>query len=149
MKGRTKLDVTCRLLPHEKFPEALAIRVKVFVEEQHVPLEEERDAYDDTALHFGAFVDGKMVGAGRVVLIDKKGKIGRVAILPEYRGLGIGTKIMETIMQTCREHKLDEVVLGAQLQALDFYEKLGFTAEGAVFDDGGIPHRLMRRPLSP
>ena len=143
------MNVICRLLMPSELWEALTIRIKVFVEEQLVPLEEERDAYDDTALHFGVFVEDKMVGTGRVVLIDKKGKIGRVAILPEYRGFGIGTKLMETILRTCEEQGLTEAFLGAQLQALDFYGKLGFSAEGPIFDDGGIPHRLMRRSLTP
>ena len=117
------MKVTCRPLMHAELCKALSIRIKVFVEEQQVPLEEERDAYDDAALHFGAFVGDKMVGTGRVVFTDKKGKIGRIAILPEYRGFGIGTKLMETIVRTCEEQELTEVFLGAQLQALNFYRK--------------------------
>ena len=66
-KEETTLKVTCRPLMHAELCKALSIRIKVFVEEQQVPLEEERDAYDDTALHFGAFVGDKMVGTGRVV----------------------------------------------------------------------------------
>lgn len=131
------------LMPHE-FKEALTIRIKVFVEEQHVPIEEEHDSYDQVAQHFGVFLDRAMVGTGRLVTQGQSGKIGRIAILKEFRGQGFGRALIETIITSGENQGLVEFVLGAQLQALDFYEKLGFIPEGAIFLDGGIAHRTMR-----
>jgi predicted GNAT family N-acyltransferase len=122
----------------------MEIRLKVFVEEQQVPVEEEYDSHDDTAQHFGVFLEGQLVGTGRLVTQDQIGRIGRVAILSEYRGRGFGSRLINTIIATGQKQGLEEFVLGAQIQALDFYAQLGFVVEGEVFIDGGIPHRTMR-----
>src|SRR5690349_15871990 len=76
-----------------------AVRMKVFVEEQAVPIEEELDSYDAVAQHFVVEEDGRVVGTAR--LIDKgdgTGKIGRVAVLQEYRRQGIGRDLMWFVM---------------------------------------------------
>lgn len=138
------MSVTYRQLKSEEFPQAMEIRLKVFVEEQQVPVEEEYDSHDDTAQHFGVFLEGQLVGTGRLVTQDQIGRIGRVAILSEYRGRGFGSRLINTIVATGQKQGLEEFVLGAQIQALDFYAQLGFVVEGEVFIDGGIPHRTMR-----
>lgn len=120
------------------------IRIEVFVEEQNVPLAEEFDAQDQTARHFGVFKDAQMAGTARLVVDDKIATIGRIAILKEYRKQGLGTLLIQKIIAEAKKQDIKEIVIGAQLQALDFYNKLGFQAEGPVFMDGGIPHRTMR-----
>lgn len=127
--------------------EAMAIRIKVFVEEQNVPLQEEYDDYDKAARHFGVFLNDLMVGTGRLLVLNGRGKIGRVAILKKYRGRGLGRLLLENIIAAGREQSLREFVIDAQLQAIDFYTGLGFRAEGEVFLDGGLPHRVMRLHL--
>ena len=131
------MSVTYRQLKSEEFPQAMEIRLKVFVEEEY-------DSHDDTAQHFGVFLEGQLVGTGRLVTQDQIGRIGRVAILSEYRGRGFGSRLINTIIATGQKQGLEEFVLGAQIQALDFYAQLGFVVEGEVFIDGGIPHRTMR-----
>ena len=132
-----------------------ALRMLVFVEEQQVPVEEELDAYDITATHFlvrmkdrGAADDGMIVATAR--LVDKGnglGKVGRVAVLEEYRGRGIGAAIMRTVHDHASECGFTQLLLEAQCYAIPFYEKLGYTAEGDVFLDANITHRNMRRLL--
>ena len=136
-----------RILTKDEFPQALEIRIRVFVEEQNVPIGEEQDRYDQTAVHFGAFAQDTMIGTGRVVIEGKKGKCGRIAFLNPTAVRGIGMGLLQTMIEWCRAQGLTEVYLGAQLHAIPFYEKAGFTAEGGVFDDAGIPHRLMRKQL--
>lgn len=138
------MSVTYRELLPSEFSDAMEVRIKVFVEEQKVPLEEEHDDYDQIAQHFGVFYSQRLVGTGRLVAQDQRGKIGRIAILPEFRGRGLGSDLIRAIIATGARQGIAEFTLGAQLQALDFYAKLGFTAEGEVFQDGGIPHRTMR-----
>ena len=126
----------------------LAIRYTVFVVEQDVPVEIERDEYDATAIHILAKLDGNPVGTARIVLVDDTGKIGRVAVLADHRATGLGRKLIETCLEALS--KLPTVTtakLGSQTHALGFYEKLGFTAEGPEFDDAGIPHRMMTRDV--
>lgn len=136
-----------RELQQQELSAAMRIRIQVFVEEQKVPLEEEHDSLDLTARHFGGFLDGRLVGTGRLVLQEGVGLIGRLAILPEFRGRGFGRGLLQALMAAGAAAGRNEFVLAAQLQALDFYVKLGFKAEGAVFLDGGIPHRTMRRQI--
>ncbi len=141
------MKITYRKLSPQEYQQALEIRVQVFVNEQKVPIEEEQDSYDRIAVHFGAFDGDRIIATGRAIINEEKAKIGRLAVLQSYRGLGIGKQLVHTIIQFCQNKNLKEVYLGAQLQAIPFYEKVGFTVEGDIFDDAGIPHRLMRKAL--
>ena len=126
----------------------LEVRFKVFVEEQNVPVELERDEYDQTAIHLLATDQGNPVGTARIVLKGDTGKIGRVAVLAEKRGTGLGRELIKACLAELE--KLPEIhvaALGSQTHALGFYEKLGFVAEGPEFDDAGIPHRMMTRAV--
>ena len=141
---------------------AFEIRHRVFVVEQHVALDLERDEDDSLATHFLATVQGVPVGTAR--LVSKGGgraKVGRVAVLASARGLGIGRALMEAI------HQLGvpplkgaaggvgepitgarELYLDAQVQVIPFYESLGYVCEGDEFEDCGILHRRMTRCLA-
>lgn len=129
------------------FAACLAIRRKVFVEEQSVPEDLECDAADATAVHLLATLDGRPVGTARLLIDGPEGKIGRVAILPDCRGTGAGAALMRAALDELRARGVTTARLGAQTHALGFYEKLGFTAYGPIYDDAGIPHRDMSRLL--
>jgi len=125
-----------------------AIRFEVFVQEQSVPIEEERDVHDQTAIHILATEDGNPIGTARIILVGETGKIGRVAVLASRRGTGLGAKLIHACLAALRLLPDVKVAkLGSQTHALGFYEKLGFVAEGPEFDDAGIAHRMMRLPL--
>ena len=127
----------------------LAIRMKVFVEEQNVPVEEERDAYDDTAIHLLAEQDGRAIGTARIILKGETGKIGRVAVLREARGTGMGAALIRAALDELRARpEVTQAMLGAQTHAIGFYEKLGFAVYGPEYLDGGIPHRDMALDLA-
>lgn len=124
--------------------DCFALRYAVFVEEQNVPVSLERDAFDADAIHLLETVDGVPMGAARIVLSGETGKIGRVCVLKHARGTGLGAALMcEALTVLQRMPGITRAALGAQLDALGFYEKLGFTAYGEVFDDAGIDHRMM------
>jgi predicted GNAT family N-acyltransferase len=123
---------------------AFALRRDVFVHEQKVPPEEELDAYDLAATHLVAILDGEVVGTLRIVYLDEHAKIGRVAVNRHYRGRGIAKAMMAEAIAIASAAGQPRVYLGAQLDKLTFYERLGFVAFGEVFDDGGMPHRAMR-----
>ena len=124
------------------------IRKAVFVAEQAVPLELEMDEYDDIATHF-LLRDAGQTPLATARLLDKHGlaKIGRVAVVQEARGLGLGLTLMQFVVDEARRRGFTEAVLDSQTYAIPFYERLGFAAEGEEFDDAGIPHFLMRRNL--
>ena len=124
----------------------LAIRRAVFIEGQSVPEDIEIDGEDANCLQYMAKVDGTPAATARVKPIGSKAKIQRVAVLDAHRGTGLGAKLMQFILNDLRPD-FSEAVLGSQMQAIGFYEKLGFQAFGPEFDDAGIPHRDMMRSL--
>ncbi|UWQ79399.1 GNAT family N-acetyltransferase [Leisingera sp. S132] len=126
-----------------------ALRHQVFVEEQGVPVEEEQDDLDAAATHLLALQEGVPVGTARIVFRGNAAKIGRVCVLPSARGTGLGAKLVEAAVDAAQAHPgVTKAKLGAQIHALGFYEKLGFTAVGPVYDDAGIDHRDMVRDFT-
>lgn len=120
------------------------IRRLVFIEEQAVPVEDEWDGRDPDCLHILAWRGTTALGTARLL---PDGHIGRVAVLAEARGLGIGVALMQASIVAARSHGHAHVELSAQTHALPFYERLGFVAFGDEFIDAGIPHRNMRLTL--
>ncbi len=123
----------------------LAIRFQVFVEEQGVPADLEHDAADSGAIHVLATADdGTPIGTARML---DDGHIGRMAVLPEWRGRGVGSALLRALLRLAAARGQRSVFLHAQCSAEPFYARLGFAAEGDVFVDAGIDHRCMRRDL--
>lgn len=125
-----------------------ALRRRVFIVEQQVPEAEEVDGRDSEALHILAKKDAEAIGCARILLIGDTGKIGRVCVLADYRGQGIGVALIEAALQVLREQPgIAKAKLGSQTHAIGFYEKLGFRAVGPEYLDAGIAHRDMLRDL--
>lgn len=132
----------------ERLERAWAIRRRVFIEEQHVPEEIELDEDDARAFHALATIGAKAIGCGRYVGHGSDEiKIGRMAVLPEYRGRGIGREILQFLMDTARARGFHRAVLHAQLTAEGFYLKQGYEPVGQVFEEAGIAHRAMVKML--
>ena len=122
------------------------IRESVFVREQSVAPEIEWDGLDAGCLQALAEDENRdAIGTGR---LHPSGKIGRMAVMPAWRGRGVGAAIMECLIEAARQESLDEVYLHAQTRVVGFYARFGFEAEGEEFEEADIPHRLMRRRLA-
>jgi predicted GNAT family N-acyltransferase len=129
---------------------AYAIRHAVFVEEQGIPAELEIDAYDPIAEHALAFVDGQCVATARIYLDEQdpcKAKIGRMAVLKDFRGQGIGTALLGEAIRAGMMQGASVFEIHAQQSAASFYAKLQFKPDGAIFDEVGIPHQRMQLVL--
>jgi predicted GNAT family N-acyltransferase len=134
------------------YPEAQepiqTIRHWVFQIEQGVDPDLDFDGRDLEAIQILALVGDQPVGTARVRdLGDRTVKIERLAVLREFRGQGIGCKIMEFILEVLQQRQIQTVQLHAQLQAKALYDKLGFVAIGDVFIEAGIPHIKMQKQL--
>ena len=132
--------------------DALSVRRAVFIAEQGVLEAEEIDAYDGApqqvtgAIHLVAYLDGRPAATGRLLLDAPDGQnahIGRVAVLREHRRRGIGRLVMLALQDEARRRGYRGVTVAAQLQAIPFYESLGYVAYGDVFLDARIEHRMM------
>lgn len=128
------------------YQHALEIRQIVFVIEQQVPLELEIDANEGACVHFVLYNSEKIPVSTLRILSDKDSKkvlIQRVATLRAYRGCGYAAKLLTSALDFLKTQNITQVELHAQLQAIAFYEKLGFQAFGSEFLDADIPHMSM------
>ncbi|WP_434120976.1 GNAT family N-acetyltransferase [Salinicoccus roseus] len=129
------------------YNQCLEIRKRVFVEEQNVPMDREVDEYEDTATHI-LLIDDEPIGTVRYrPTSDDMIKVERMAVLPEERGRKLGFKLMEFVHDHARQHGYTRAKLGAQVHAIDFYKKLGYTVSSDEFEDAGIPHVYMEKAL--
>jgi predicted GNAT family N-acyltransferase len=121
-----------------------SVREDVFVNEQQVPLDLERDGLDPDCSHVLAEdTERRPIGTGRL-LAD--GHIGRVAVLRAWRGQGVGKAMMIALMKWAAEKGMKKLLLNSQEQAIRFYQDLGFVAVGEIFFEAGIPHQCMEYP---
>ena len=119
-----------------------SLRRTVFVEEQGVAEDEEWDGADPDCRHFLADANGLPVGTARLM---PSGQIGRMAVLREWRGRGIGARLLKLAVDAARAAN-QSVFLHAQSHAVGFYERSGFEATGQPFMEAGIEHRQMTFP---
>lgn len=137
-----------RVTTDAEYDDALAVRKRVFVEEQGVPEPMEVDEHEDAATHFVAYDDGRAVGAARLRSVgEATGKVERVAVLASLRGEGWGRRLMAVVEETARETGLDHLKLHSQTSAAGFYDRLGYERVGDEFEEAGIPHVEMRKSL--
>ncbi len=137
---------------HDGEPLLRAIRETVFMHEQHVPPELEWDGLDEASRHaLAVSAHGQAIGCGRIVPPNgpEPARIGRLAVLKEWRGRMVGTALLEALLDYAGSRHYPEVIVHAQVQALPFYRRFGFAEEGAEFMDAGIPHVKMRLALLP
>lgn len=133
--------VLVHLLPWEQAQaRASPIRLAVFVEEQGIPSELELDEEDPLAWHAVAEHDGLSLGTAR---LQGDGKIGRMAVLKTYRRQGVAKAMMNVLLDHGQRQGIKQFYLHAQVEAVDFYERFGFKANGPVFNEAGIAHRRM------
>ncbi len=137
----TQPTVVVHLLPWEQAQlRAYTIRLAVFVKEQGVPSELELDEKDLLAWHALAERDGKTLGTAR---LQEDGKIGRMAVLKTYRHQGVASAMMNALLDHGQRQGIQQFYLHAQIEALRFYERFGFKANGPVFNEAGIAHQRM------
>jgi predicted GNAT family N-acyltransferase len=128
---------------------AVAIRERVFCEEQGVPHEEERDGLDDSSLHLLAFAPdaSKPVATLRLQVNGAVARIGRLAVERDWRRRGIATRMLALALERARQAGCQQALLAAQLGARRLYEQAGFAVDSEPFQEAGITHVWMSRPL--
>jgi predicted GNAT family N-acyltransferase len=122
------------------------VRRAVFIDEQGVPEELEWDADDAASLHF-LVVDstGQAIGCARLL---PDGHVGRMAVLSEWRGRGVGQALLAAVLDAARARGHDTLRLSAQTHAAAFYARAGFVAVGGEYEEAGIPHVAMKKQLT-
>ena len=130
--------------PNEDYSEAMKIRYSVFVKEQGVPYENEADEHDKSAYHVVAFYGKTPVACGRIYFSDNIAKLGRVAVLKQYRHKGYAMAVCNKLLDLAvLSGETETVVLHAQKYIVGLYEKLGFHCVGREFLEENIPHIAM------
>lgn len=121
------------------------VRDTVFIQEQSIDPDIEFDGLDESAVHAIVYSNALPVGTGRIL---DDGHIGRIAILKAFRGQGLGSKIVLSLIDEATNKGYPRVYLGSQKHAIDFYTKLGFEPFGDEFMEAGIPHLSMEKLLN-
>lgn len=123
----------------------MPLRVAVFVEEQGVPASIERDHFDAVSRHAWVMGDtGDVIATGRLL---PDGHIGRMAVRSDCRRQGLGARVLQVLIEEAQRLGMKTLLLNAQTHAQDFYRRHGFSPEGEVFMEAGLPHQRMRREL--
>ncbi|NDJ18880.1 GNAT family N-acetyltransferase [Myxacorys almedinensis] len=151
-------DVSVELAPFSHDPSEFGranrdsiflIRTCVFHHEQGIDPALEFDGKDHQAMHLLAYVEAQPVGTVRMrEIAPQVAKLERLAVLSEFRNQGIGRKLTESALECLISKKFAQVRLHAQVAVREFYTKLGFIAEGDIFDEAGIPHIKMVKQIS-
>jgi predicted GNAT family N-acyltransferase len=128
---------------------AFALRREVFVAEQGVPLDQEYDAHDRTALHLVAVEGDEVVATCRLVTDRDTAKVGRVAVAAAARRRGIASRLLREAEEHARALGARRIALAAQTAAIALYERAGYIAYGEPFVDAGIDHLMMEKDLTP
>ena len=116
------------------------VRTVVFIHEQLVTPEFEWDDIDSSAVHLLAMHENKAIGCLRII---NYAKIGRMAVLKPWRGLGVGKMLLNEAIEICRQHGSTQIVLSAQTHAIHFYQQAGFQITSGEYTDVHIPHMDM------
>ncbi|MBG9987670.1 GNAT family N-acetyltransferase [Aerococcaceae bacterium DSM 111176] len=132
------------------YQDALAIRRKVFIEEQSVDESIEIDGTDDSKHHVVGYLNGQALATARITPLDDDTlKIQRVAVQQGQRGLGIGRKLMEEIESFARTNNFKRLILSAQDPVIPFYEHVDYViTNNEGYFEAGIPHHDMEKILS-
>ncbi|RBY79199.1 GNAT family N-acetyltransferase [Blastococcus sp. TF02-09] len=142
---------TASVATPDDWPEVVALRTRVFVEEQGVPPEIEQDDRDAGAVHVRARDDaGRVVATGRLLLPPEgstTASLGRMAADASVRGRGFGAAVLAELHRQAVLRGATAVELHAQVTARRFYERAGYTAVGEEYVEAGIRHVTMRRAL--
>lgn len=139
-------EVQVRLARENDRGTCLAIRRRVFIDEQGVPESAELDGLDREAVSWIARLGDQPIGTARARILAGSAKAERVAVLPEYRRRGVGEALMLALERWAFEEGLGRVALNAQEAAVPFYKRLGYAIRGEPFEEAGIPHRAMAKP---
>ena len=150
MSAGTPRFPAARVAAADDWPEVAGLRTRVFVDEQGVPPEIERDDRDATAVHvLSRAADGRVVATGRLLVDGDRASIGRMAADAAVRGRGHGAAVLAELHRQAVLRGVREVELHAQVGARRFYERAGYRACGDEYEEAGIRHVTMTRSLVP
>ena len=134
-------------LTKEEIKDAFEVRKCVFVDEQKIPMEIELDQFEDSAKHVIGYYEGKPVAAGRMRIVDNFAKLERICVIKSYRKYGMGRLIIEKLEKLAKGDDMNQAKLHSQIQAVKFYEELGYKKVSDVFMEDNIPHVIMMKSL--
>ncbi len=145
-------DVVVKIAQSEQEKQdAFFVRKEVFVKEQGLPLPLEVDDLDKIATHIVAYYKQQPIAASRIIVNDKSDsvKVERLSVLPKFRRKQIGIQMMQTIEAFIRKNfpNVSVIKIHAQIHAIPFYEKQGFSVTSPEFMDNYIPHRAIEKHI--
>ncbi|WP_196138014.1 GNAT family N-acetyltransferase [Aliikangiella sp. G2MR2-5] len=124
----------------------MAVRHKVFIIEQRFNHKMLKDRHDPYCHHIlVSNQQGEAIGSGR---LNQDGRIGRIAVLMNYRGLGVGTRILSELIKIAQQSHIPRLSLNAETDLSHFYDQQNFSADGPVYMKQGVPYQRMTKRLA-
>lgn len=137
--------ITSEFIPGtQDLSEPFAIRRAVFIKEQNCPEEIDFDGLDEQALHLMVYVDEQPAATGRIWHDGKEFRIGRIAVLKQYRGQKIGDLAVRLLLYKAFSSGAQSIKISAQKYIMPLYRKFGFREYGEEYVEAGLPHMAMR-----
>ena len=131
----------------KELQDVYTVRREVFIREQQVPESIEMDEKEKESVHFAVYKENDPVGAGRLRIVNQKGKAERVCVLADFRKEGLGLRIMNEMEYVAAEKGAETMQLNAQVSAVPFYQRIGYEVVSEMFYDAGIEHVQMEKSL--
>jgi predicted GNAT family N-acyltransferase len=142
--------LTFRIVPHgsREYEETVALRDAILRRPLGLVFDPEQLGAEGSDVHLACYRDGELVGC--LILVpndDGEVKMRQVAVRDDVQRSGVGRRLVTESERIARELGFDVMVLNARLNAVPFYEKLGYEPVGELFEEVTIPHRAMRKTL--
>lgn len=131
----------------DQLADVITIRKKVFIQEQNIAIHNELEKDNYLFQHYILYFNGVKAATARMRKANNYYIVGRVAILKQYRNLGLGKKIMNFIHQEIKTNGGNKIIIHAQLKVENFYKKLGYISTSEIFYEANIPHVIMEKYL--
>ncbi|WP_066187143.1 MULTISPECIES: GNAT family N-acetyltransferase [Gracilibacillus] len=123
------------------------VRFEVFVDEQQVPKDLEIDEWEEAATHFVGYRNNQPIAASRMRFVDQYAKMERICVVKAHRNQGLGKELLLFMEDVAKKQQYTKAKLNGQIQAVDFYQHLGYHIVSDEFLDAGIPHVTMVKQL--
>lgn len=145
-----KIDFIFTTKKTDLYKQAIKLRYEVFFRPLNVSLDAVYDSLEDMSIHLVAKTNDAILGYGRLTIENDEGQISQMVVEKDYRGIGLGAEIVRILIEKAAENGVARIFLNARIDALEFYEKLGFISIGTDFPSKktGIPHKRMEKAIN-
>lgn len=133
-----------------RYEQLVELRYKVLLEPLGLKFLDSHRDKEINYLHIGCIenLDDKLIGGLMLIPLDNQTiRMMQVAVDTKYQGEGVGRELVKYAETRARKAGYKKIIMHAMLNVIGFYEKLGYTQEGDIFEERGITFAKMAKEL--